>query len=113
MSDIRFNQWLHNSGTGGVSQVDGGHVGIGTTNPLIPVGAGVTAILNVGVVTANYYYGDGDKGAADDEFGAGFISEPEFNKRHKKARKDAEPSGKKKKKKKKYDYFKGLGDTEK
>ena len=59
MSDIRFNQWLHNSGTGGVSQVDGGHVGIGTTNPLIPVGAGVTAILNVGVVTANSYYGDG------------------------------------------------------
>ena len=43
----------------------------------------------------NYY------GAADDEFSAGFISEPEFNKRHKKARKDAEPSGKKKKKKKK------------
>tara|TARA_B100000900_G_scaffold411253_1_gene430576 strand:- start:779 stop:1708 length:930 start_codon:yes stop_codon:yes gene_type:complete len=59
MSDIRFNQWLHNSGTGGVSQVDGGHVGIGTTNPLIPVGSGVTAILNVGVVTANHYYGDG------------------------------------------------------
>jgi len=59
MSDIRFNQWLHNSGTGGVSQVDGGHVGIGTTNPLIPVGSGVTAVLNVGVVTANYYYGDG------------------------------------------------------
>ena len=58
----------------------------------------------------NYYFGDG---AADDEFGSGFISEPEFNKRHKKARKDAEPSGKKKKKKKKYDYFKGLGDTEK
>ena len=59
MSDIRFNQWLHNSGTGGVSQVDGGHVGIGTTNPLIPVGSGNTAILNVGVVTANSYYGDG------------------------------------------------------
>jgi len=59
MSDIRFNQWLHNSGTGGVSQVDGGHVGIGTTNPLIPVGAGNTAILNVGVVTANSYYGSG------------------------------------------------------
>ena len=59
MSDIRFNQWLHNSGTGGVSQVDGGHVGIGTTNPLIPVGAGVTAVLNVGVVTANSYYGSG------------------------------------------------------
>ena len=56
---IRFNQWLHNSGTGGVSQVDGGHVGIGTTNPLIPVGSGNTAILNVGVVTANSYYGSG------------------------------------------------------
>ena len=59
MSDIRFNQWLHNSGTGGVSQVDGGHVGIGTTNPLIPVGSGNTSILNVGVVTANSYYGSG------------------------------------------------------
>ena len=59
MSDIRFNQWLHNSGTGGVSQVDGGHVGIGTTNPLIPVGAGNTSILNVGVVTATSYYGNG------------------------------------------------------
>jgi len=42
----------------------------------------------------NYY------GAADDEFGAGFISEPEFNKRHKKALKDAEPSGIKRRKKK-------------
>ena len=59
MSDIRFNQWLHQSGTGGVSQVDGGHVGIGTTNPLIPVGSGNTAVLNVGVVTANTFYGDG------------------------------------------------------
>jgi hypothetical protein len=40
-------------------------------------------------------------GAADDEFGGSFISEAEFNKRHKKALKDAEPSGIKRKKKKK------------
>ena len=53
MSDIRYNQWLHNSGTGGVSQDAGGNIGIGTTAPLIPVGAGNTAILNVGVVTCN------------------------------------------------------------
>ena len=59
MSDIRFNQWLHNSGTGGVSQVDGGHVGIGTTNPDIAVHSGNNKILNVGIVTASTYYGDG------------------------------------------------------
>ena len=59
MSDIRFNQWLHNSGTGGVSQVDGGHVGIGTTNPEIAVHSGNNKILNVGIVTASSYYGDG------------------------------------------------------
>ena len=74
MSDIRFNQWLHNSGTGGVSQVDGGHVGIGTTNPLIPVGSGVTAVLNVGVVTANYYYGDGSNLSGVQVGGASSIS---------------------------------------
>ena len=59
MSDIRFNQWLHQSGTGGVSQVDGGHVGIGTTNPEIAVHSGNSKILNVGIVTASTYYGDG------------------------------------------------------
>lgn len=59
MSDIRYNQWLHNSGTGGVSQDAGGNIGIGTTAPLIPVGVGNTAILNVGVVTATQFYGGG------------------------------------------------------
>ena len=56
MSDIRFNQWLHQSGTGGVTQLSSGHVGIGTTNPLIPVHSGNNAVLNVGVVTANNIY---------------------------------------------------------
>ena len=50
---------MHNSGTGGVSQVDGGHVGIGTTNPEIAVHSGNNKILNVGIVTASSYYGDG------------------------------------------------------
>ena len=64
MSDIRFNQWLHQSGTGGVSQVDGGHVGIGTTNPDIAVHSANAKKLNVGIVTANSiyasnYYGNG------------------------------------------------------
>ena len=56
MSDIRFKQWLHQSGTGGVTQLSSGHVGIGTTNPLIPVHSGNNAVLNVGVVTANNIY---------------------------------------------------------
>ncbi len=55
---------VHNSGTGGVSQVDGGHVGIGTTNPDIAVHTANTKKLNVGIVTANSiyasnFYGDG------------------------------------------------------
>ena len=38
--------------------------------------------------------------SADDEFGFNYMSEDEFNKRHKKALKDAEPSGIKRRKKK-------------
>ena len=52
--------------------------------------------------------------SVDDEFGSGFMSEAEFNKRHKKALKDAEPSGKKKRKKRKkkeHNWFKGLGSS--
>ena len=33
MSDIRFNRWLHNSGTGGVYQDSSGRVGIGSSVP--------------------------------------------------------------------------------
>ena len=33
MSDIRFNNWKHQSGTGGGSQNSGGNVGIGSTLP--------------------------------------------------------------------------------
>ena len=35
------------------------HVGIGTTNPEIAVHSGNNKILNVGIVTASTYYGDG------------------------------------------------------
>ena len=35
MSDIRFNNWKHQSGTGGVTQNSGGNVGIGSTLPII------------------------------------------------------------------------------
>tara|TARA_Y100001937_G_scaffold94280_1_gene127855 strand:+ start:1759 stop:2466 length:708 start_codon:yes stop_codon:yes gene_type:complete len=78
MSDIRFNQWLHQSGTGGVSQVDGGHVGIGTTNPDIAVHSANAKKLNVGIVTANSvysgnYYGNGSNltGLASDKIEEG------------------------------------------
>ena len=53
MSDVRFNQWLHQSGTGGVSQVSGGHVGIGTTNPEASVHSGNNKVLNVGNFNTN------------------------------------------------------------
>ena len=56
MSDIRFNTWLHQSGTGGITQVDGGHVGIGTTNPDIAVHTANAKKVNVGIVTANSIY---------------------------------------------------------
>jgi len=50
MSDIRFNRWLHQSGTGGVFQDSAGNVGIGSSVPtatldingILRVGSGVT-----------------------------------------------------------------------
>ena len=50
MSDIRFNRWLHQSGTGGVYQDSSGRVGIGTSVP--------TSTLDiVGTVNATTFSG--------------------------------------------------------
>jgi len=73
MSDIRFNTWLHQSGTGGVSQVDGGHVGIGTTNPDIAVHSANAKKLNVGIVTANSVYAGNFYGNGSNLTGVGHV----------------------------------------
>ena len=46
MSDIRFNRWLHQSGTGGVSQDSSGNIGIGTTVPTMALD--VRGDINIG-----------------------------------------------------------------
>ena len=67
MSDIRFNQWLHQSGTGGVSQVASGAVGVGTTNPLadfyVRGDAQITGILTAGHIAmgSSITFGDNDR----------------------------------------------------
>ena len=56
MSDIRFNNWKHQSGTGGVTQNAAGNVGIGSTLPSSALDVGGDAQVT-GVVTATTFIG--------------------------------------------------------
>ena len=57
MSDIRFNNWKHQSGTGGVTQNSGGNVGIGSTLPASALDVGGDGKFT-GVVTATSFSGN-------------------------------------------------------
>ena len=59
MSDIRFNNWKHQSGTGGVTQNSGGNVGIGSTLPSSKLDVGGDIKVS-GVVTATSFSGSGE-----------------------------------------------------
>ena len=54
MSDIRFNNWKHQSGTGGVSQNAAGNVGIGSTLPSSALDIGGDTNIT-GVTTASNF----------------------------------------------------------
>ena len=58
MSDIRFNNWKHQSGTGGVVQDAAGKVGIGSTQPTSMLDVGGDGKFT-GVVTATSFTGSG------------------------------------------------------
>ena len=58
MSDIRFKNWKHQSGTGGVTQNSGGNVGIGSTLPSSKLDVGGDGKFT-GVVTATAFHGSG------------------------------------------------------
>ena len=58
MSDIRFNNWKHQSGTGGVVQDAAGKVGIGSTQPTSMLDVGGDGKFT-GVVTATSFVGSG------------------------------------------------------
>ena len=59
MSDIRFNNWKHQSGTGGVVQDAAGKVGIGSTQPSSMLDVGGEGKFT-GVVTATSLTVNGD-----------------------------------------------------
>ena len=54
MSDIRFNNWKHQSGTGGVVQDAAGKVGIGSTLPASALDIGGDTNIT-GVTTASNF----------------------------------------------------------
>ena len=54
MSDIRFNNWKHQSGTGGVTQNAAGNVGIGSTLPTSALDIGGDTHIT-GVTTASNF----------------------------------------------------------
>ena len=57
MSDIRFNNWKHQSGTGGVVQDSSGQVGIGTTIPTAALDVSGNAVYT-GIITASSLSGN-------------------------------------------------------
>ena len=59
MSDIRFNQWKHQSGTGGVVQDSLGQVGIGSTIPNATLDIGGDGYFT-GIITATKFSGPVD-----------------------------------------------------
>ena len=71
MSDIRFNNWKHQSGTGGVVQDAAGKVGIGSTQPSSALDVGGDGKFT-GVVTATSFVGSGaNLTGIDTSFGSG------------------------------------------
>jgi len=60
MSNVRFNTWLHNTGSGGVYQDNIGRVGIGSSVPT----ATLTVTGNIGFTTANIRIGDSNTGCS-------------------------------------------------
>ena len=72
MSDIRFNNWKHQSGTGGVVQDAAKKVGIGSTQPTSMLDVGGDGKFT-GVVTATSFKGDGSNLTGIDASALSFV----------------------------------------